>query len=176
MPVTTSTTTVSTTSRQVLSDYVLYHSGHDVPLEQPPRAHSSTVGNSGQHRNPNWWPSDHRRVPDHRPVNRNLDRSQRPNGTNVIETIFIFTMLRGVQLNAVRIPRYSPISRRIGAYYIPEYIIRMAKYGRILGREAFQISCRWRKVERQGSLGYVTQTDSMALQYQLWAQVSCIGF
>jgi len=57
--------------------------------------------------NPVDWPQNYRRVPPYRPINRNLDRGQRPDGTNPIERVFFFTMLHGVWLNAVRLKTYE---------------------------------------------------------------------
>jgi hypothetical protein len=47
------------------------------------------------------WPTDHRRVPPCRPVNRQLDRSMRPAGQNAPLSVFIFTMLSGCHVLAV---------------------------------------------------------------------------
>ena len=102
MSVTTSTNTVAQSVLHVLTDYDLHHSGDPVGcgrLDEPNASHAAVF----EHQNPEWWPNDHRRVPDYRPVNRNLDRSQRPDGVNGTERVFIFTMLRGVQLNAVSV-------------------------------------------------------------------------
>lgn len=102
MSVTTSTNTVTGGVLQVLTDYDLHHSGSPVTPgrpDSPNHAHTSVAS----HDNPEGWPTDHRRIPDYRPTNRDLDRSLRPDGVNPIETTFIFTMLRGVQLAAVSI-------------------------------------------------------------------------
>lgn len=52
--------------------------------------------------NPPWWPTNHRRMPPYRPVNRNLDRTARPSGENAIVFLFINSMLGGCGLLAVR--------------------------------------------------------------------------
>ena len=106
MSVTTSTNTVTGSVLQVLTDYDLHHSGSP---RNPRRAPSSNPPQAvvPDHSNPSWWPTDHRRVPDYRPANRNLDRTLRPDGVNGAERVFIFTMLRGVQLNAVGSPPES---------------------------------------------------------------------
>jgi hypothetical protein len=98
MPLNTRTITVN--GLPDLTDYHLHHSENQTPATQP-IASDHLEADGWQHNNPDWWPTDHRRVPDYRPINRNLDRSQRPNGVNAIETAFIFIMLRGVQVNAV---------------------------------------------------------------------------
>jgi hypothetical protein len=51
--------------------------------------------------NPPGWDDQHRDVPPYRPVNTNLDREQRPWGSNAVESAFVFTMLHGVWLNSV---------------------------------------------------------------------------
>jgi hypothetical protein len=51
------------------------------------------------------WPTDHRRMPAYRPINRNLPFEERPGGSNPGEMVFIQVMLHGVWLNAVRSPQ-----------------------------------------------------------------------
>lgn len=50
---------------------------------------------------PPGWPQNYRRVPPFRPVNRNLDPAERPNGANVGEYVFVNVMLNGVRINSV---------------------------------------------------------------------------
>ena len=101
MSVTTSTNTVSQSVLRLLADCEVHHSGElvdeDVVEGQNPRSPSRVD-------NPEWWPTDHRRVPQQRPINRNLDRELRPAGSFLVETCFILTMLGGVAVNAVRRP------------------------------------------------------------------------
>ncbi|RDL31059.1 Uncharacterized protein BP5553_09848 [Venustampulla echinocandica] len=111
MSITTSTNTATTNRLEVLADYNLHHSEGQSLSEQSTVSHPPYADALHQN-NPDWWPTDHRRVPDYRPINRNLDRIQRPDGTNMIEMAFIFTMLRGVQLNA----SVSYLWRYTGAY------------------------------------------------------------
>ena len=84
--------------QHVLQDYEIRLTGAEngVPAASVPRAAIRVE-------NPPDWPQNYRRVPPYRPVDTNLDREQRPDGTSPIERVFIFTMLHGVWLNAVRI-------------------------------------------------------------------------
>ncbi|KIW99956.1 uncharacterized protein Z518_10884 [Rhinocladiella mackenziei CBS 650.93] len=99
MSITTTTNPTSRAVLEVLTDYDLHHSG-DPQRSGPPEHPKPQARAPEPYNNPHWWPNDHRRIPPYRPVNRNLDRSQRPAGVNRIERAFIFTMLRGVQLEA----------------------------------------------------------------------------
>lgn len=51
--------------------------------------------------NPANWPTRYRRIPPYRPVNRNLDLSERPNGSNRGELVFVTVMMNGVRLQSV---------------------------------------------------------------------------
>ncbi|KAL3490491.1 hypothetical protein BJX62DRAFT_238127 [Aspergillus germanicus] len=97
---TTTTTTNTTTNNtlSILADYELHHSGSESASSQ--NAHSFSPSPSTSSSQPANWPTNHRRVPPHRPVNRNLDRAERAAGSNVPEYIFIQSMLHGVWLNA----------------------------------------------------------------------------
>ena len=98
MSVTTTQNPVTGSVLQVLADYDLHHSGdpaHPREAERPNLRPEPSINN------PHWWPSDHNRVPPYRPINRNLDLEQRPDGANAIERTFIFVMLNGCGLNAV---------------------------------------------------------------------------
>lgn len=88
------TATTTTQSLSVLADYEVHHSG----VEQ----HYATVNPAPSSTQPANWPSYHRRMPAYRPTNRNLDRIDRPAGSNGVEFTFIQVMLHGVWLNAVR--------------------------------------------------------------------------
>lgn len=99
MSVTTTANPVTGTVLSLLADYDLHHSGQsEVDAPAAPNSRPQPQVN-----NPEWWPTDHNNIPDFRPVNRNLDLEQRPDGVNPIERLFIFTMLNGVGLNAVSI-------------------------------------------------------------------------
>jgi hypothetical protein len=104
MPTPTSTRTTPAGDEQVFADYVLHHSAPESLSGQSSAFRSSNIDEVAPPSNPDWWrPTNHRRVSAYRPINRSLDGSQRPNGTSLVGIIFIFTMLRGVQLNAVRL-------------------------------------------------------------------------
>ena len=104
MSVTTTANPITRNTLRVLADYEVHHSGENdelVTVEEPnPRSHEAEA----QVEDPEWWDRSHRRVPQHRPINRNLDREERPDGRNPIERTFVFTMLNGVGLVAVRLP------------------------------------------------------------------------
>ncbi|KAF4285266.1 hypothetical protein KXW98_007805 [Aspergillus fumigatus] len=93
MATTTTTTQTSTSSLSILADYELHHSGSEVPQlpERVPVSHAAQ---------PASWPSNYRRIPAYRPVDRELDQSERPAGSNPAEFVFIQVMLHGVWLNA----------------------------------------------------------------------------
>lgn len=98
MSVTTTQNPVTGSVLQVLADYDLHHSGDPA---QPQAAGRPNERPAPAISNPDWWPSDHNRMPAHRPINRNLVLEQRPDGVNAIERLFIFTMLNGCGTNAV---------------------------------------------------------------------------
>ena len=98
MSVTTSTNTVSQSVLHLLADYELHHSEEFV---EPGVIEGQNLQPEPRAQNPEWWPTDHHRIPDHRPINRNLDREVRPVGSFFVETCFILTMLGGCAINAV---------------------------------------------------------------------------
>ncbi|KAF2688097.1 hypothetical protein K458DRAFT_428878 [Lentithecium fluviatile CBS 122367] len=83
----------------VLADYDLHHSSteeeHDPSLNAHPTPHSESL----QH-NPSHWPTEHRRVPAYRPVNRELDQSERRVYLNPVERVFVGVMFTGVFLQS----------------------------------------------------------------------------
>jgi len=98
MSVTTTSNTVTGSALRLLADYELHHSGDFVEsgvVEAPNTRPEETA------QNPDWWPTNHRRIPDHRPVNRELDHDLRPAGSFFMEQCFVWTMLGGVTVNAV---------------------------------------------------------------------------
>jgi hypothetical protein len=100
MSVTTTANPLTSSVLQVLTDYDLHHSrSPETPQTAPVPNRRSDPSPS----NPPEWPTNHRAVPPYRPADRNLDREQRPGGMNAAEVVFIFTMLNGVRINAVRI-------------------------------------------------------------------------
>ena len=101
MSVTTTSNPVTYASAAVLRDYELTHSSSSdsEPLDtslnnHPPPPHLSQS-------NPAHWPTDHRRVPEYRPVNAQLDQSERRVYQNSIERAFLITMFTGVYLESV---------------------------------------------------------------------------
>ncbi|KGO71715.1 hypothetical protein PITC_027280 [Penicillium italicum] len=96
MSATATTSTRTTAPLAILADYEVHHSGRErpAPVILPSTAPTSQPPN---------WPTDHHRIPAYRPINRNLDQSQRPAGSNNVEYGFITVMLHGVMLNALEL-------------------------------------------------------------------------
>lgn len=106
MSVTTTDNPITTSIQQdYLQDYNIRLTGSSDSVEAtelhpaPPNTDNLPLHNV---ENPPDWDDQHRDVPPYRPVNRNLDREQRPWGSNPIESAFVFHMLHGVWLNSVR--------------------------------------------------------------------------
>jgi hypothetical protein len=97
MSVTTTANPQTYNLRTVLADYELHHSPETEPLDTSLNAHPTP---SSSHSNPSYWPIDARRVPDYRPVNRNLDQNERRVYQNGIERAFVGVMFTGVWLEA----------------------------------------------------------------------------
>ncbi|EXJ86108.1 hypothetical protein A1O1_06477 [Capronia coronata CBS 617.96] len=97
MSVTTTANPVSGAVLQALTDYDIHHSGNpEQPrTPEPPNPQRETPVSA---ENPPNWDREHRRVPPYRPVDRSRLGPERPAGSNVVEGIFIFTMLNGVGL------------------------------------------------------------------------------
>lgn len=95
MSATTTTRTQTTAPLAILADYEVHHSGRD----QTAPANSDRSPTSTNQ--PPGWPTDRHRVPTYRPINRDLDQSERPAGSNTLEFGIIIVMLHGVWLNAV---------------------------------------------------------------------------
>ena len=92
----TTTTTTQTSTLSILSDYEIHHTGETHPPQTP--SNSAPTPATSQ---PVDWPSNYRRVPPYRTVNRNLDYNERAAGASPAEYVFIQSMLHGVWLNAV---------------------------------------------------------------------------
>lgn len=92
------TETTNTTALSVLADYELHHSGSSQNTTSPSPSPSPSPP---QQQQPANWPTNHRRVPPYRPVDRSLSFEERAAGSNVPEFIFIQSMLHGCWLNAV---------------------------------------------------------------------------
>jgi hypothetical protein len=100
MSVTTTANPVHYSLHTVLADYDLHHTEDlDTSLNTHPNPNQATSSQSQQ--NPGDWPTEHRRVPAYRPVNTELDQSERRVYQNGIERAFIGVMFTGVFLQAV---------------------------------------------------------------------------
>ncbi|KAG4441454.1 hypothetical protein IFR05_003060 [Cadophora sp. M221] len=95
MSTTTTDNSITLSLRQRLNDYELNLTGADEVTPPNPRSNSDLVL-----QNPPSWPRDYHRVPNRRPINRDLRFSDRPGGSNIPEQIFITVMFTGVSLNA----------------------------------------------------------------------------
>lgn len=98
MSATTTDNPITTTlQHDYLQDYNIRLTGGDqLPAQPNTDNHPSRIVE-----NPPGWDDQHRDVPPYRPVNTNLDREQRPWGSNPVESAFVFHMLHGVWLNSV---------------------------------------------------------------------------
>jgi hypothetical protein len=104
MSVTTTANSEVVTLRQTLAEYELHHSETNPNPEvgsAAPAPNSVPVETNG---NPAGWDTTHRRVPDFRPVRReNINEEGRNVYNNGIERAFVWTMLNGVGVQAVRL-------------------------------------------------------------------------
>ncbi|KAF2192021.1 hypothetical protein K469DRAFT_735822 [Zopfia rhizophila CBS 207.26] len=89
MSVTTTANPTTYNLQTVLADYELHHS----------EEHSSARDHLEIH-NPSEWPTNHRRIPPYRPVNTELDQTQRRVYLNGVERAFVAVMFTGVFVNA----------------------------------------------------------------------------
>lgn len=108
MSVTTTDNPITTTLQQdYLQDYNIRLTGGSSSSDNELSGHQTHISppNTDNHpqavQNPSGWYDQHRDVPPYRPVNTNLDREQRPWGSNAVESAFVFHMLHGVWLNSV---------------------------------------------------------------------------
>jgi hypothetical protein len=100
--------TTATTSKQslghVLADYEIRLTSSDAAEQQPLVLQDSVLPLPDVPRNansPRDWPTDHRRVPPYRPINYNLDLTERIVYNNGGERAFITTMFFGLRLITV---------------------------------------------------------------------------
>lgn len=108
MSVTTTSNPVTYASAAVLRDYELTHSDED--FDPSLHAHPAPSQSS---QNPADWPTEHRRVPAYRPVNTELDQSQRRVYLNGIERAFVATMFTGVFLESVSLVREGGMAQGV---------------------------------------------------------------
>jgi hypothetical protein len=96
MSVTTTANPTHYTLQSVLADYELHHTdeGHDTSLNAHPAP-------AGSQQNPSSWPTEHRRVPEYRPINTELDQSERRVYLSGVEQVFVGVMFTGVYLQSV---------------------------------------------------------------------------
>ena len=100
MSVTTTQNPIYYNTVDVLRDYQIHHSNADPTEGIDPTLNEHPEANPSQ--NPENWPRNHRRVPDHRPIDRNLDLEARGgNGRNGAEATFVYLMLNGCRINSV---------------------------------------------------------------------------
>jgi hypothetical protein len=93
------TTTITTEEFQtVLSDYTIRLTGQEESAAPQQESQSTTQ----LVHNPESWPTDRRRIPNYRPIDRSRTQEERPNGSNGFEQAFLTMMFTGVVLNAVR--------------------------------------------------------------------------
>ncbi len=98
MSVTTTANPITLSLQQTLGDYEVHVTG-DSQETRPVASQNSRRSNAVA--NPPSWPRNYHRVPPHRPVNRDLDWSERPLGANPGEKLFLNVMFTGVSSNAV---------------------------------------------------------------------------
>lgn len=109
MSATTTENPITYTLGTVLADYELHHSEQPQVTPGDASTHSTSVGSGSISQrpaatpNPPDWPTDHRRVPPYRPVNRNLDLSERVVFQNRAEQAFINSMFFGLRMVTVGI-------------------------------------------------------------------------
>lgn len=101
MSVTTTDNPITLSLRQTLNDYEVHLTGDSNDTqsqiaEPNPRSRSELAA-----QNPPSWPQEYHRMPNYRPINRNLSFAERPGGSNGVEQLFITVMFTGVSLNAV---------------------------------------------------------------------------
>ncbi|KAH8771865.1 hypothetical protein F5883DRAFT_550665 [Diaporthe sp. PMI_573] len=85
-------------SRAVLQDYDIHLTGDETVA--PPDSDSRPPQPASTAANPPGWDTEHRGVPPYRPINRELDLTQRPLGGNPVGDVFVTTMFTGVFINA----------------------------------------------------------------------------
>ena len=118
MSATTTDNPISLSIQQTLVDYKLHISGDSgLNANQSALEPANVHDNITQTSNPHNWPRHHNRIPNYRPINRNLDMVDRPNGRNGAEVMFIAIMFTGVAMNAVSLPL-----RTLGGFYVRKHM------------------------------------------------------
>ena len=99
MATTTTTTTITTLERTpatILNDYALHHSRQRRETEGPRTPSTASPAPPASD-----WDTTHRRVPSHRPINRDRDQSEVRVYLNNAERAFVSIMFTGLFINAV---------------------------------------------------------------------------
>ncbi|OAG05559.1 uncharacterized protein CC84DRAFT_1145034 [Paraphaeosphaeria sporulosa] len=99
MSVTTTANAQTYNLRAVLADYDLHHTPETDPLDTTLNVHPSP-NSPLSHSNPADWPTNERRVPPYRPINTELDQTQRRVYQNGVERAFVAVMFSGVFLES----------------------------------------------------------------------------
>lgn len=99
MSVTTTSNAQTYNIRATLADYDLHHTPETDPFDASLNSHPPP--NSSRIENPASWPTDERRVPPYRPINTELDQTQRRVYQNGVERTFVTVMFTGVFLESV---------------------------------------------------------------------------
>jgi hypothetical protein len=111
MSTTTTTQTVPRYSiARTLADYDLHHSTPAAEKEGAGEGDESAQldRNAEQGNNPPGWETEYRRVPPHRPVNRELDVASRSVTLNGVETFFVYNMFNGIRIVEVSAGHHFP--------------------------------------------------------------------
>lgn len=82
-------------------DYNIYESDVVVSSASAKRATTGAMTETHNPGNPPNWLNNYRHVPPHRPINRNLDQSQRRVYTSLAERVFLTMMFTGLEVNVV---------------------------------------------------------------------------
>nr|OQO06815.1 hypothetical protein B0A51_16707 [Rachicladosporium sp. CCFEE 5018] len=100
MSVTTTENPLYHTTASLLRDYDIHHSNTSPSTSEPASTDLNPHPNPSS-TNPESWPTDHRRIPEYRPINRELDSQARGGwGRNPPERTFVFLMMNGVGFSA----------------------------------------------------------------------------
>ncbi|KAK4444447.1 hypothetical protein QBC34DRAFT_360213 [Podospora aff. communis PSN243] len=92
-----SSATTTTLQQEHLRDYTIRLTGGSEVATPEPFPVEATAARV---ENPPDWETEFREVPPYRPVNRQLDREERPWGSNAVENAIIYAMFQGVWLKS----------------------------------------------------------------------------
>ncbi|CAM1508471.1 Fc.00g053190.m01.CDS01 [Cosmosporella sp. VM-42] len=96
------TTTQTPTTQDFLHDYDIHLTGREdiSHRNEPQDAPRPEVVN------PPDWPDHYRQTPPYRPINRGIDQSQRPWGSDRVESGVVMAMFGGVWIQSVSLSKY----------------------------------------------------------------------